>query len=142
MARARHGRPARRSITQRPLALPRGAVLEAGSAERREPAVSIFRQRAVLREGLRSWPNQRRFTVSVYARFPVWDPTETSGSRRGIRQNYGRPLPVRYGQRYFQWRSRIFEASVLVRYPGKVVPFLLEYYGGTGPVRAVSVRPE
>ena len=119
-----------------------GGVLQAGfDGIGRSPAVSIFTQRQLLREAMRTWPDAVAYRVAVFARFPVWDMSEDSGSRRGIKANYARDLPPFGENRYQQWRAANIDPNLAALRPSIVARAVVAEYDGRGPIKMVTVTP-
>ena len=90
---------------------------------------------------MRLWPDVAFYRVAVFARFPVWDMSEDSGSRRGIRANYERDLPLSEANRYWQWRSANVHPELVALRPSSVARAVMQEYDGKGPIKMVTVTP-
>ena len=97
--------------------------------------------RRLLDAALAVWPEERYFTVAVFARYVVEDPGDGERYRLAVRDAYGHRVPISPGRRYYGWRGETLNRSQLEQYGHLIVPDVLETFGGRRPVHAVSVRP-
>ena len=79
--------------------------------------------------------------MSVFARYAIEDPGDGERYPLSLEQAYGHRVSITPGRHYWGWRGETMSRQQLERFAPRIVPGVLETYGGRRAVHAVSVRP-
>jgi hypothetical protein len=113
-----------------------------GRPSPKSPALYPTQIRALWLAALDTWPHETHFMVAVFARFKAGQEDEGgSPTLAALLEAYGHRVHPVPGRRFYGWRSVTVSRHQLEAYPERIAPGILNWYEGSRPIRAASVRP-